>query len=113
MYTYRMYKYAGVDRETGQSLWWKDVYQLMKAEPLSGRIRPAYCYRKRKTAKVSEATYYLNGTALAPVYGGFGTSLRYKWFDFSINFDYQIGGQCYDSTYAGPMSSPVSELDWL
>lgn len=107
MYTYRMYKYAGVDQETGQSLWWKDVYQLDESgTPVKDAYDQPIVIGKEKTAKVSEATYYLNGTALAPVYGGFGTSLRYKWFDFSINFDYQIGGQCYDSTYAGLMSSP-------
>ena len=30
-------------------------------------------------------------------------------FDFSIAFDYQLGGVIYDGSYAGYMSSPVAE----
>jgi hypothetical protein len=48
----------------------------------------------------------LCGTALPDLYGGFGTSVRYKGFDFSIDFAYQIGGQVYDGDYAGMMASP-------
>ena len=36
-------------------------------------------------------------------YGGFGTSLAWKGFDFSIDFGYQLGGQVYDSNYAAAM----------
>ena len=41
---------------------------------------------------------------IAPdVYGGFGTSLSFFGFDFSIQFAYQLGGKLYDNTYAAMM----------
>lgn len=62
----------------------------------------------RETTTIpSEATYYLCGTALPDVYGGFGTSFSYKGFDVTVDFAYQIGGQVYDGDYAGMMSSPT------
>ena len=47
-------------------------------------------------------------STLAPMFGGFGTTLRAFGFDFAINFTYQIGGKQYDSTYARFMYSPTS-----
>lgn len=55
------------------------------------------------TVNGGEATDYLLGDVLPDVYGGFGTSLSYKGFDLSVDFQYQIGGQVYDSGYAGLM----------
>ena len=40
---------------------------------------------------------------LPDVYGGFGTSVSFKGFDLSVDFQYQIGGNVYDSGYAGLM----------
>ena len=51
--------------------------------------------------------YTYRGTAQPDVYGGFGTTVEFKGFDFSINFAYQIGGQVYDSDYQGMMENPV------
>lgn len=62
-----------------------------------------------KTTKYSDADDYLCGTALPDLYGGFGTSFRFKNFDFSMNFGFQIGGKCYDSDYATYMSVPYSK----
>ena len=36
---------------------------------------------------------------LPSVYGGFGTSLDFYGFDFSIQFSYQLGGKLWDYTY--------------
>ena len=44
-------------------------------------------------------TDYLIGDALPSFYGGLGTSLSYRGFDFSINLNYQLGGKAYDYTY--------------
>ena len=63
---------------------------------------------KTITDEYSEATYYLNGSPTPKVYGGFGTSLEYYGFDFSVAFTYSIGGLFYDSGYAGFMASPTS-----
>lgn len=95
LYTFRTKKYAGVS-EKGEAQYYVDK------KDAEGNVFT------EKTTKYSDATYYLCGTALPDVYGGFGTSLTYKGFDVSVDFVYQIGGQCYDSDYAGLMSSPLS-----
>lgn len=95
LYTFRMKKYAGVN-EKGESMWYKDKLDSQKN-----------VVGQEATASYDEATYYLCGTALPDVYGGFSTSLSYKGFDLSLDFTYQIGGQVYDSDYAGMMASPT------
>ena len=95
LYTFRMKQYAGV-AEDGQPMYYQDV---MDSEGnITGRVA---------TTDYERATYYDCGTALPDVYGGFGTSLTYKGFDLSVDFNYQIGGQVYDSDYATLMSAPT------
>ncbi len=97
LYTFRLPQYAGVDQETGEALYYQDV------KDADGNVTG-----RTTTAQYGDATYYLCGTALPDVYGGFGTSLNYKGFDLSVDFGYQIGGQVYDSDYAGLMESPYA-----
>ena len=94
MYNYYLHKYAGVDHETGEALYYKNV----KDE--NGNVTGL-----TTTKNSSESDYYLCGTALADVFGGFGTSVSYKGFDFSVDFMYQIGGQIYDNDYASAMNA--------
>lgn len=102
LYTWYLKEYAGVDPKTGESLWYKDDIKKDEAGNVIERTRTT-------TNQFSEATYYVNEhSSIAPFYGGFGTSLMFHGFDFSINFSYQIGGRQYDSTYAALMSSPTS-----
>lgn len=98
-FTYRLPKYAGVDDNTGVALYWKDVLDE------NGNV-----VGQEKTANYNAATYHLCGTALPDVYGGFGTSLAYKGFDFSVDFAYQLGGQVYDSSYAAAMGNSVGHI---
>ena len=91
LYTFYMPKYAGVD-ENGKSMFYKD--KLDENGNIIGR---------ETTTTPGEATYYLCGTALPWAYGGFGTRFSYKGFDLAIDFNYQLGGQIYDSDYAGMM----------
>ncbi len=95
--TFYMAKYAGVDRETGESLWWKDV----KDE--NGNV-----VGREKTATYDDATDYLCGDPTPTLYGGFGTSLDFYGVDVSLSFTYSIGGLSYDSGYASLMSNPAS-----
>jgi TonB-linked SusC/RagA family outer membrane protein len=95
LYTMYMRSYAGVDKNTGESMWWKDVVD--DKGNVTGR---------EKTTNYSQATRYLKGDAMADVYGGFTTSLNFYGVDVSANFTYQIGGLVYDSGYADYMSSP-------
>ena len=96
LYSFYMYKYAGVN-ENGEALYYADQ------KAADGTIT------RTKVTNPSSATQYICGTALPDVYGGFGTTLKYKGFDLSVDFAYQIGGQAYDSDYASAMSSPTSQ----
>ena len=102
MYTWRLKKYAGVDKATGEALYYK---RSTDAEGNTVNI---------KTADWSQADYYIiNGeTTIADFMGGFGTSFAAYGFDFSINCSFQIGGKQYDDTYAQFMSSPTTQLGY-
>lgn len=93
LYTFRMKRYAGVDKETGASMWYYKDKETGKLET---------------TTSYGKGDYFLCGTALPDVYGGFGTSLNAFGFDLSLNFTYQLGGQVYDGTYASLMASPTT-----
>ena len=87
LYTWYMAKYAGVDEKTGEALYYKD--------DKDGKTTT--------TTNASEATMHLCGSALPSTYGGFGTSVAFKGFDFSMDFTYQLGGKVQDSSYMSLM----------
>ena len=93
LYTFYMQKYAGVDKEDGLPMWYKDV--LDENGNVTGR---------ETTKKYAEATKYLCGNSTPKLYGGFGTSLEFFGVDISVNFTYSIGGLAYDSGYASLVS---------
>ena len=88
--SFYMQQYAGVDRETGDPMWWKTEADGTKV----------------KTTDYSLATQYICGDPTPDIYGGFGTSVNYRGFDFAVAFTYSVGGLTYDSGYAGYMGSP-------
>ena len=64
---------------------------------------------RETTETYADADYYvINKTTVAPIFGGFGTSLKAYGVDFTINFTYQLGGKQYDSTYAQFMAPPTT-----
>lgn len=93
--TFFMPKYAGVDRNTGEALWYMDT--LDEEGNVTGR---------ETTNVYDNATDYLCEDPTPLFYGGFGTSLEFFGFDISASFTYSIGGLTYDSGYAGYMSNP-------
>ena len=95
MYSFYTYKYAGVNKENGKALYYKNVYND------NGEV-----IGTETTDDYTKASRYIVGTALAPVYGGFSTSFAYRDFDLSLAFNYQIGGKVYDSGYAQLMGTP-------
>ena len=95
--TFFMPKYAGVDKNTGEALWFKD--KLDENGEVIGR---------ETTNVYDEATDYICDDPTPLFYGGFGTSLSFYGFDVSANFTYSVGGLTYDSGYAGYMSNPTS-----
>ena len=100
LYTLYMPSYAGVNDETGESMWYYNEKDA-KGELTGNRLT---------TSDYSLATQNkeLQGSALADIYGGFSTSIKWGGFDASIAFTYQVGGLVYDSGYALYMSSPTS-----
>lgn len=107
LYTWYLPKYAGVDSETGEALYYKDV--LDDSGKVTGR---------ETTKDASQATDYLIGDALPTFYGGIGTNLSFHGFDFSINMNYQLGGKAYDYTYqtlmhTGGTTSTTWHIDML
>ena len=91
MYTWRMPKYAGV-AEDGQSMWYVTDEQ--------GNTTTTTTY--------NDATDYNCGNPTPDIYGGFGTSVNFKGFDFAFNFSYSIGGKVLDEGYRNLMGSPTS-----
>lgn len=110
-------KYAGVDEETGKALYWKHVYasdpttgKLLLFDVNGNEVDENYLgnvHHKvvghEKTADYSEASDYSWGDVLPDFYGGFGTSVSWKGIDFSVDFQYQIGGLVNDGTYGSLM----------
>ncbi|MBO7199090.1 MAG: TonB-dependent receptor [Alistipes sp.] len=106
--TYLMPTYAGVDPNTGESMWnWFEYEEVdeVTGEPIGGEWTTTTDY---SNVSGDPYSWKLLQCAMAPVFGGFGTSLFAYGFDFSIAFDYQLGGYTYDGAYAGYMSSPTS-----
>ncbi len=91
IYTWRVPKYAGV-AEDGQSMWY--------VTDENGKTTTTTTY--------SEATYYACGDPTPDIYGGFGTTVNFKGFDFTINFSYSVGGKVYDTGYQNLMACPSS-----
>lgn len=85
MYQLYLVKYAGVDAATGQALYWA------KDDEGNAFTTPDYA--------VASNSKEASGDLLPTVYGGFGTSLDFYGFDFSIQLSYQLGGKIWDYSY--------------
>jgi len=102
LYDYYIRQYAGVDPETGQALYYKDV--------LDGDGNPT---GERETTTASdEATKYYSGSAIPDMTGDFNSSFSYKGFRFSFMFTYAIGGKMLDYTYQNLMHSGDYGTNW-
>ena len=92
LYEAYMYRYAGVDQETGQALYYcLDSDGNMVTTPV-----------------FSEADQFECGSVLPKLYGGFGTTVRFYGFDISAQFSYQLGGRYYDGSYQALMHTDSS-----
>lgn len=91
-------EYAGVN-EKGEATYWVDAKLGEGVTNRPGKNRDF------TTTNPNNATKYEQGSSLPDAFGGFGTSLSAYGFDLSVSFDYQLGGQIYDSQYSGLMSN--------
>ena len=119
-YTYWGKKYAGVYNEEtyamtgdaaydptkgGLAMYYKNVYKLdAEGNQVKDENKAKVVEKVITTTTYSEADEYVGKDMLATAFGGFGTSLTYKGLDFSVDFQYQIGGLVYDGEYASLMA---------
>ncbi|WP_207430344.1 SusC/RagA family TonB-linked outer membrane protein [Sabulibacter ruber] len=96
IYDFFIEDFAGVDPQTGLSMWYRDV---KNAEGVVER---------QTTTNYALATRYYVGNALPDVTGGFSNSLRYKGFDLNLLFNYSFGGKILNTDYSGLMGGGSS-----
>jgi hypothetical protein len=104
----------------GMSMWWMNEYEkdannkeIYYDKDWNKIENPdSYVGEKRRkkvgekaTTNYSESDDYIIGDMMPDVYGGFGTSVAWKGFDLSVDFQYQLGGKVYDSEYASLMGN--------
>ena len=108
MGTLYIHDWAGVNPETGEGQWWK--YKVETDEITDEIISEGWVktsdYQNDMNGDL--ASRKLMGCTQPKFFGGFGTSIYAYGFDFSIAFDYQLGGKTIDGTYASYMSSPYA-----
>ena len=92
LYDAFMYKFAGVNQETGYPLYWKHIEE----KDDNGNI---ISERDETTDVFDQATQYRLGSIMPKLYGGFGTSLTAYGFDLSAQCSFQLGGKFYDGSY--------------
>jgi len=99
MYNLYLRNYAGVNKETGVSLWYISEEDAEKSNATTidmpdGRLAtPTYAY----------ATRYATGNTMPTEFGGFGATVEAYGFDFSFQFGYQMGGRIIDYSYQALM----------
>ncbi len=108
LYDWYMVRYAGVDPETGNALYYKDVEKpVLDADgnPMLDADGNAITETVMETTtKGSDATRYeLGKSSLPDLYGGLNTTLEAFGFDLTVSTAFSIGGYTYDSSYASLM----------
>ncbi|WP_299398300.1 TonB-dependent receptor [uncultured Gelidibacter sp.] len=93
LYDFYIQEWAGVDPADGYGMWYKDVLDA-NGNPTGER---------ETTKNYSQAGRYYQGSSLPDVTGGFNTDLKVGNFDFNMLFNFSLGAQVYDSSYAGLM----------
>jgi TonB-linked SusC/RagA family outer membrane protein len=100
-------EYAGVDKETGNPLWYYDEIKLKAdgtpEEDADGN--PVKTGKKLTTDKYSDADRYFSGTAVPDFTGGLSNSFRYKGFDLNVLVTFRKGGKVLDGSYQNLMQS--------
>ena len=98
LYDAYMFKYAGVDKETGEALYY--YKELDENGNETGR--------DLTTSNFSLADKYNCGSVLPKLFGGFGTTLNAYGFDLSAQLQFQLGGKIYDGSYQALMHTQAS-----
>lgn len=97
LYNMYLFKYAGIDQNTGLAQYWHTVDHNADE---NGKYADLPEGTIVNTTEIGLADRYEMGTATPDFIGGFGTSFRYKNFDFSAQFAFQLGGKFLSVEYA-------------
>jgi TonB-linked SusC/RagA family outer membrane protein len=93
-------EYAGVNPETGNDQYWKNLYDSSSGEKvLTGRE-----LTEDLNALTSDDQKKYLGDALPTLFGGFNNTLSYKGVDLSFFIYYSLGGKLYDGDYSQMMA---------
>lgn len=103
MYNYYLVKYAGVDPDTGEALYWARTTDGQEIKTSNW----ADCY-SGNSDKGLVANRVATGNVMPKAYGGFGTTLSLYGVDFSMSFAYQFGGRNFDTGYQNLMHGYTS-----
>jgi hypothetical protein len=111
--TYYMPMSAGVNPDTGKAQWhWfkkeKDADGNDIKDENGNPVGEWTITDVYQNVSSDNDSWKLLMCSMPKVFGGFGTSLFAYGFDFSIAFDYQLGGTMYDGSYAGYLSAPTA-----
>ena len=98
VYDFYLKDFAGVDQESGNSLYWKDTYELdAKGDPVLDENGDKIISGKETTLNYNLASYYYVGSALPKLFGNISNNFFFKNFDVSVNFVFRVGGMIYDN----------------
>ncbi len=95
-YNLYIYRYAGVDQNTGLGMTYKT---LKESDDLSKY--PGSKVGDIVTTTGNDGTRYELGTTTPDFVGGFNTNVSYKNFDLSVYASYQTGGKTVSLSYQG------------
>ena len=104
IYNLYLVHYEGVDPETGMALY-TGVKTDGNGQPVKDETGN---YTYESTTNWNNAFNYARrstSSLLPDMFGGLGTSLAWKGFDFSIQTSFQLGGDIFDSGYQSLMDT--------
>jgi TonB-linked SusC/RagA family outer membrane protein len=98
-YDFWLRQYVGVDRNTGLALYLFDAENQSVGDDV-------FTYDGQEvTTTLTKAKYAYSGSVIPKLYGGFNCSIKYRDFELSGIFSYQLGGVMVDGGYQDLMSN--------
>ena len=103
IYDFYLNSFVKVDPDDGVAIYEIDRKNYPDAKGLGEKGTESENWTKN--GKFAKKDFF--GSSIPDLYGGFGTSLRWKSVDFNVNFAYQLGGKTLDSGYASLMGRNI------
>lgn len=103
IYDFWVREYRGVDPSDGRQLFTANDTQLTTNRVIDGEIL---------TTLESNAKFVYAGSSIPDLFGSFTTRLKYKGFELSALFSYQLGGKTLDMAYSALMHNGTYGLGW-